>query len=148
MLGGLRYIVGVAQPNNAFFGYALEKHTVLNRNLYFAVFRNGRSFNNAVAHPRNKLTAVANTENGNAKLQYFLCVVRRFHIVNAVRSACENNTLVIVSLDDLNRGRIGEYFSVNIVITDSACNQLIILTAEVQNKNFLHISLHLIICRL
>ena len=64
--------------------------------------------------------------------------MRRGFVINAVGTACKDNSLGGNILDFLNINSIRQNFSVNITFTHSACNQLIILTAEVEyNYGFL-----------
>ena len=62
--------------------------------------------------------------------------MRRFHIENRVRTACEDDSLVAVCLDRLKVGGVGENFGVNVEITYSAGDELIVLSAEVEDKYF------------
>ncbi len=62
--------------------------------------------------------------------------MRRFHIENRVRTACEDDALVAVCLDRLKVGGVGEDLGVNVEITDSAGDELIVLSAEVEDKYF------------
>ena len=118
-----------------------------NHKVDFAVFGLFRSLNIAADHPRNKLTAVAYAEYGYPELQNLFCVVRRTHIKHGVRSAGKNNTFVIALFDFAERYGIRQYFRIDIVVAYTPRNQLIILTAEIEYKYFLH-NILLIICKL
>ena len=102
----------------------------------FSVLGNGSCGNLAVAHPCHKLTAVANSENGNADIKNILGVMRRLHIENGVRTACEDDALVASRFDRFKVGGVGEDLSVNVEITDSAGDELIVLSAEIEDKYF------------
>lgn len=127
----------MAHPNNTLFGNVLPKKAVLTQlKLNLAVFGNRSGCNLAVAHPCDELTAVADAENRNADVKNIFCIMRRFHIKNRVRSACEDDSLVAVCLDRLKVGGVGENLGVNVEITDSAGDELIVLSAEIEDKYF------------
>ena len=73
--------------------------------------------------------------------------MRRTHIKHGVRSAGKNNTFVIALFDFAERYGIRQYFRIDIVVAYTPRNQLIILTAEIEYKYFLH-NILLIICKL
>ena len=136
-LGRLGDVVGVTHPYNALFVDVFEKRAVRSGfQLNFAVFADGSGFNRSVFHPGDQLTAVADTENGNAELEYFRCVMRRLLVIDAVWSACEDDTLIVALFDFVKGNGVGEDFGVYVVVTHSAGNQLIVLTAEIKNENF------------
>ena len=65
------YIIGMAHPDDRFFGNAPEKLAVgSDVEFNLTVFGNGRGLNLAARHPRDKLTAVADAEHGNTELEY------------------------------------------------------------------------------
>ena len=136
-LGRFGDIIRMAHPNNTLFGNVLPKKAVLAQlKLNLAVFGNRSGCNLAVAHPCDELTAVADAENRNADVKNIFCIMRRFHIKNRVRSAGEDDSLVAVCLDRLKVGGVGENLGVNIEITDSAGDELIVLSAEIEDKYF------------
>ena len=61
----------------------------------------------------------------------------RAFVVHAVGSTGKNDSLIACSLDFLRRNLvIGFDFRIDMMFPDSAGNQLVILTAKVQNKDF------------
>ena len=83
---------------------------------------------------RHELAAVAYAEHGNAKLEYLCIYLRRAGSVNALRTAGEDNADGVVCFYFVYRHAVGLYLAVDIAFTDSACDKLVILAAEVQNK--------------
>ena len=91
---------------------------------------------------RHQLTAVADTQNGHAQRKQGRINLRRSVIVNAVGAACEDDALGVLRLDFLQGFFPGHDFAVYMMFSDTAGNQLIILTAEVQNED--HFLIHYI----
>ncbi len=83
----------------------------------------------------NQLRTVTDSQNRNARLKYFFLIMRRSFIINAVRPACEDNPFRIHLLYLLKAQRVRMHLTIYIAFSDSARNQLIILSAKVQNDD-------------
>ena len=87
-----------------------------------------------------QLAAIANTQNGNAKLENSRIHLRRGGVVYAIGPAGKDDANGGVCIQIGQRGGIGLYLAVDIALADTAGNELVILPAKVQNDDFLHIS--------
>ena len=50
-------------------------------------------------------------------------------------TACEDNTFWVNVFDFLNINGVRKNFAIHIALTNSSCNQLIVLTAEIKNND-------------
>ena len=80
-----------------------------------------------------QLGAVADTQYRNPHFKNRFITGRRIIAVYAVRAACKNNAFGISFTDFLQAHGVGVNLAVNVAFSDSSGNQLIILSAEVQN---------------
>ncbi len=86
---------------------------------------------------RHELAAVADTENGNAKVKDLLSYSGRTFKINTVGTACEDDTYRIHRFDLFEGSFIGFDFAVHAALTHTSGDKLIVLTAEVENNNHL-----------
>ena len=108
--------------------------------LHFTIFAPVlRGFNLPALQPGDELRAVADAEHRHAERQNPLLIVRRGRIIHAVRPAGEDDALVMPLPELGKRGRIGLHLGINVLLTDAAGNQLIVLAAEIEHQNgFIH----------
>ena len=136
--GDLGHVVAVAHPRYALFRQALEQAAVgVEKGGGLAVFASRirlRGSDLSAEVVRHELAAVAYAEHGNAQLEYLRIHLRRAGSVNALRAAGEDNADGVVCFYFVYRHAVGLYLAVDIAFTDSACDELVILAAEVQNK--------------
>ena len=139
----LCHVVAVAHPGNTLLRQTLEQLAVrVVEGLGLAVLARSVLLccgYLAAEGVRHKLTAVADAQNRYAQLEQSRITLRGLFLVNAVRTAGKDDADRIERLDLLNRGLIGLDLTVNIMFADASCNQLIVLTAEVEHQNKLMI---------
>ncbi|MPM53520.1 hypothetical protein SDC9_100288 [bioreactor metagenome] len=97
------------------------------------VFADSGGGNFSVTHIGNELCAVANTQHWYAQFQNCFIIMRRSFIIDAVRSARKNDAFIVVFFYFLDRCGKRQDLRINMLLTNSACNQLIILSAEIQH---------------
>ncbi len=140
-LGHLGHVISVAHPCDALLRQSLEQAAAgIEEGRSFAVFAGGiRLCGSDLASEvvRHELAAVADAQHGDAELEYLRIDLRRAGRVNALRAAGEDDADGVVRLYLVNAHAVGLYLAVDIAFADSACDQLIILTAEVKNKHTL-----------
>ena len=138
-LGQLLNAVCMAHPDNALGRHVPEQ---LGAGFFqiqadFAVLRGLGGDDGAAGHPCGELAAVANAQNGNAQLQHRGVIVGGGHIIDAIGAAGEDDALIAPVLDFLGGDRIVLFdLRIDVEIPDSAGDQLVILAAKVQYKNF------------
>ena len=133
--------VRVAHPHHALGGHPFQQQRILNiqQQVDFAVFAGFGADDLSAAHPGGELGAVADAEDGDPQLQHLGVVVGGGHIIHAVGAAGEDDAAVALPGDLLHSDAVvGLDLGVDVEVTGPAGNQLIILAAEVQNKNFFH----------
>ena len=86
---------------------------------------------------RHELAAIADAEDGNAQRKDCRIHVRCAFIIDAVRPTGEDNTGRVERADFLHSGRIGLQLAVDVLLSHAAGNELVVLSAEVQNQDFL-----------
>ena len=131
--------VRMAHPDDALGGYVLEQlgAGLLKVQLDFAVLGGLGGDDGAAGHPGGELAAVANAQNGNAQLQNLRVIVGRGQIIDAIGAAGKDNALIAPVLDFLGGDRIVLFdLRIDVEIPDTAGDQLVILSAKVQNQNF------------
>ena len=141
-LGQLLNAVCMAHPYDALGGHVLEQpgSRLFQVQPDLAVLGGLGGDDTAADHPGCQLAAVADAQNGNAQLQDLGIVVGGGHIIHAVGAAGEDDALVAPGLDLLGGNGVVLFdLRVHMEIPDSAGDQLIILSAEVQNQDFFQI---------
>ena len=131
--------VRMAHPHDAALGHIGKKlgSLLFQVQLNLAVFGSLGGDDRAAGHPGGELAAVANAKNGNAQLQNRRVIVGGGHIIDAVGAAGEDDALVVPGLDlSGGNGIVLLDLRIDMEIPDSAGDQLVILSAEVQHKNF------------
>ena len=140
-LGRDRDIVAVAHPADAFAGNVVKEDVVINGQLDLAVLAAVLgACDRAARHVGDQLTAVADTQQRDAQIEDRGVVVGRRRIVDAVGAAGEDDAGVARRLD-LGDGDlvIGLDLGVDMVLAYAARNQLVVLAAEIEYEDFLHI---------
>ena len=131
--------VRMAHPHDAALGHIGKKlgSLLFQVQLNLAVFGSLGGDDRAAGHPGGELAAVANAENGNAQFQNRRVIVGGRHIIDAVGAAGEDDALVVPGLDlSGGNGIVLLDLRIDVEIPDSAGDQLVILSAKVQHKNF------------
>ena len=137
------YIVNMAHPYSFVFTKTFEQWRLcIHFYRSFTKFTSISRFNFTAQSVSHELHAVAKAEHRRAQFEYFCFNTRRFFFVYAVRTACENYTHWVQFFDFSNRFIIRIHFTVNVVFTNATCNQLIILTAKIDNDNKLFLVHH------
>ena len=146
-LGHLCHIIAVAHPGNALLGQALEQLAAgIIIGLGLAVLP-GRILlgcchlsAQGVGH---QLAAIADAKDRHAQLKDLGIVMGRILLINAAGAAGEDDADGVHGLQLFKGGGIGLYLAVDIAFPDAAGNQLIILTAKVQDND--HLMIHIVI---
>ena len=123
-------------PHNLVFVQAFEQwRCSIHFSRCFTKLTVVRRFNFATQCMRHKLHTIAHTKNWNAKFKDFLFNFRGILFVHAVRTTSKDDTLRLQFLNFFQCFVVWIYFAVYMIFTNAACNQLIILTAEIDNNN-------------
>ena len=119
-------VVTVTHPRNSAFGQGVKQNTIFIIISYgLAVFTYRvirRRYNISAERICHKLTAVADTQNRDTELKNLRRIMRRALVINAVRSACEYNTLWINLLDFFYINGVGQNLTVHVIFTDAPCD--------------------------
>ena len=136
-------IVRMAHPGDGLFRHILnalkQQAGFVVAGFGLAVFRGDAGGNLSAQGVRHQLTAVADAQNGNAQLKNLRADPGRSVIVYAVGTAGEDDAHRVQRPQLLNGCLIAFDFAVYAAFTDSAGNQLVVLTAEIENQYFFHI---------
>ena len=135
-LGDFRNIIGVAHQRYGVDVHAVKQHAGrVHHGVDCAVlaYRAGPDF--AAECVTHKLHAVANTKHGYAKLKQFLGAVRRAFVVYTVRTARQYDTDRSNLLDFFHGSVAGQYLGVHVALAHTSGNQLLVLSAEVEDKH-------------
>ena len=139
-LRNLRHVIAVAHPRNGLLRDALEQLAagiVIGDGL--AVLPGGILLGSrdltaqGVGH---QLTAVANAQDGNAQPEHFRVNVGRFLQIHAVGAAGENNAHGRKGADLVQGCGVGLDLAVDVLLPHPPGDQLIVLSAKVQNQDF------------
>ena len=137
--GDLADPVGMAHPHHTFRRDPLHQLGLghIQVEIDLSVLGGLRSDNRAAAHPGGELGTVADTQNGDPQFQHLGVIVGGGHIVDAVGAAGKDDAAVARRQDFL-RGDavIGFDLGVNVQVPHPPGDQLVVLSAKVQNKNF------------
>ena len=144
-LRDLRDLIGVAHPADALFGNAAKERAVRvgDGELYLAVLaRLARGGDDATRHEGGELMAVADAEDGDAEVEHRGVEVRRCGVVHAVRAAREDYPAVTALCDLVRRYLVvRDDLRVNSVVSDPTRYELIVLSSEIEDQYFIHVSL-------
>ena len=139
-LRNLRHVIAVAHPRNGLLRDALEQLAagiVIGDGL--AVLPGGillRGSDLTAQRMRHQLAAVANAENGNPQPEHFRVNVGRFLQIHAVGAAGENDAHGRKGADLVQGCGVGLDLAVDILLPHPPGDQLIVLSAKVQNQDF------------
>ena len=135
--GRLGNIIRMAHPTDAFFGNILKERALLqNADFPLAVFARFGMRHFSAQRIGDQLTAVADPQHGDTKGKYLCRNVRGALLVNAVGSARKNNPDGVVVPDLLHRHIAGLEVAIDVEIAHAARDQLVILSAEIEDENF------------
>ena len=134
-------IVGMAHPADALFGDRLkEVSRFQNADFPFAVLTGFGVRNSAAQRVCNELTAIADSEHGYSERKYLRRDMRRRFFIDAVGAAREDDAYGIIFLDFLYRHIAVFQIAIYIEVTHAARDELIILSAEIEDEDFFVLS--------
>ncbi len=125
--------VGVAHPADIVFFDAVKEDAFGVFDFGFAVFGNVGVSDFAAKLVRHKLRAVANAENGYAQIKYFGIHSQAILAENAVRPTGENYADRVFCFHLFCRNRTRHQFGINVQVPDSSCDELVVLSAEIDD---------------
>ena len=130
-------VICMAHPNDCFFWYVFENAGVffVNQQFCLTIFADICFFNFTAKDMHHKLSAVAKSKNRNTQFKQLLLISRWICFVAAVRAAGKDNSLRIHRFNLLKIGLVWIDFAIYIAFSDTSCNQLIVLTAKINNNN-------------
>ena len=139
-LGHLCHVIAVAHPGDALLRQTLEQAAAgVKEGLGLAVFPGGVGLGGSHHSAQlvgQQLAAVADAQNGHAQTEHAGVHMGGLLVIDAVGAAGEDDAHGVIGLD-LGKAHVkGLDLAVNIAFTDPAGDQLVILSAEVQYKNF------------
>ena len=137
-LRSLGNIVRVAHPADGIGRYALKQlgTSCLDADISLAVLADRSSLHLAAQKMRHQLGAVADAQHRHAKLEYLCADGCRVRCIHAVRAAGKDDALqVLHGLDFLKAESIWMHLAINIALTHTAGNQLVVLATKVQDNN-------------
>ena len=96
-----------------------------------------------------ELHAITKTKYRDSQFKYIRLYLRSIFFIHTSRAACKNNPLRLQLLDFCYGFMIRIYFTVYMIFTDTTCNELIVLSAKIDNNDkffvihyFLLLSIH------
>ena len=101
----------------------------------FAVFPLGSLGHTAAQLVHHQLAAVANPQNRHAPGIHGGINGGRIRQISAVGPTGKNDPLRVFGLDLCKISAIGINFAIHVALADAACDQLVILTAKIQNND-------------
>ena len=138
-LWNLCHVVSVAHPGDALLRQSAEELAGrVKEGDGFPVLPGGiilRRRDQTAQSMGDELTAVANAQNGNAQCKDGRVVFGRVVKINAVRSAGEDNADGRLCAQRLQRGSVGAHLTVDAALPYPAGDELIVLSAEIQNDD-------------
>ena len=133
-VGKLANEIGMTHPNYALLRNVPEQQTVGILNyLNLTIFAFFTALYLSSEGIGNELTTVADSENRHTDAEYLFGDMWRARIVNAVGTACENDSGWVHRLDLTDRRVKSLDLAVNTALTDSSCYELVILSAEIKD---------------
>ena len=137
----LRHIVAVAHPCNALLLQTMEQLAArVKERLRFSVFPRGillRSRDLAAEVMGDQLTAIADTEDGQTQFKNCRIDLRRAFSVDALRAAGKNKADRLELHQLRQRRGTGLDLAVYVILTHTARDQLVVLSAKIQNNDAL-----------
>ena len=134
--GGLLDIVIMAHPADILRGQGVKQRAGgVQIHQRFAVLALRRLADLAAQHMHHKLAAIADAQNGHAPAVDFRVNRGRIRQIGTVGAACKDDALGILGLDFCKVGAVRIDLAIYVTFTDTACNQLVILTTEIQNDD-------------
>ena len=133
--------VGMAHPHHTLRRNVLHQQGIggIQLQVNLAIFAGFGGDNAAAAHPGGELCAIADAQHRDAQREHLGVIVGGSHIVDAVGATGEDDAAIALCRNLLRRNAVvGLDFSVHIQVTDPAGNQLIILSAKIQDEDFFH----------
>ncbi|CDF41995.1 putative uncharacterized protein [Roseburia sp. CAG:182] len=125
--------VKMAHPADRCFRHSLKQNCIrCIMDFCLSVFSNLWCDDFSAEFVHHKLRTIAKSKYRNPKLKKFFLIRRRVLFVTAVWPSCQNDTLWIHSFDLLNVCFIRINLAINIAFSDSAGNQLVVLSAEIK----------------
>ena len=132
----LSNIIGMTHPGNALFRQFGKQQTIIAvKSFGLAVLAGRRRCHLTAQQMRNQLCAVANSQNRYTQLKYFFRYTGGILQIHAVRPAGKNDAGRVLLFNFCQRRLIRQYLTVNITVSDTPCNQLVILSAEIKHNN-------------
>ena len=134
----LRDVIGVAHPGDCLRRQLLVLEQCARfvvDGLGLAVLRCGAGGDRSAEGVCHQLTAVADAEDRDAHLKDFLGNVGGFFVIDAVRTAGEDDARRFPCGDFFQGCGIADDFAVDTAFPHTPCDKLIVLTAEVQYQN-------------
>ena len=130
-------VVGVAHPADIIFIDTFEEQALRILDFALAVFTRFRMGDPAAQFVRDELATVADAEHGDTQFKNFRIHVGRARLVHAVRSAREDDADGRVFADFIDACREWHKVAVHALLAHAARDQLVVLSAEIQNQNSL-----------
>ena len=131
-------MIPVAHPRHTLFRKSLKQTAAraelcLRPSIFSGCVRFGGD--NAAAHvTRQKLRAIADSENRDSQRENARIHIRRAVGIDAVRPSGEDDTDRVIGSDFRQGHRAGMHFAINMVFADATGNELVVLSAEIQNQ--------------
>lgn len=133
------HVVAVAHPGNPLFRNSFEQLAVgLIIGHSLAIFPGGILLSlchHATQGIGHQLAAITDSQNRDTQLKDFRRVIGCARRIDAVGTTSKNNSDGVQRFQLLQRSGIGLYFTIDIALTNTARNQLVILPAKVQDNN-------------
>jgi len=133
------HIIAVAHPADAGIGQVFKQRAAgIIEGLCFSIFSRGillSRYDFTAEGIGHKLASVADSEDRDSEPKDLLVNMGSGLKVNGIRAAGKDKADRVFIFKDRERGREGENFAVDAALTDSARDQLVILSAEVEDDN-------------
>ena len=132
----LCYIILMTHPDDFLFRQSLKKR----RRRIYVGFRLAKFAAIGMTHfPTQRLGhelhAITKTKYRDSQFKYIRFYLRSIFFIHTSRAACKNNSLRLQLLDFCYGFMIRIYFTVYMIFTDTTCNELIVLSAKIDNND-------------
>ena len=107
-----------------------------------AVLADRCGFDRAAESVGHELCTVADSENRNAEVKNGGVIAGGVVLKDALRTAGKNDALVVLRLNLLQRSGIRQNFGVDMLFADAPRNELVVLSAEVENQDGFMLNCH------